>query len=54
MTKHYPAVCLAHPKILIYNKNGVVRHRNYYNCYEDVVSIFSKRYKRVIKKESVN
>jgi len=43
-----------HPNVLIYNKEGIGRHRDFYGCFDDIISIYSKRYKKMKSKQKLN
>jgi len=46
MTKHFPAKCIEHPDITIWNTEQIVRHRDLYDCNADIISIASKEWKK--------
>jgi len=46
MTKHFPAICVKHPNILFWSKEAITRHRRMENCYEEIIGIRSKAYKK--------
>jgi len=52
MTKGFPAKCVEHPEITIWNTEQIVKHREQYNCYADIVSIHSKKWAKLQKRRS--
>jgi hypothetical protein len=52
MTKGFPAICVKHPNILIYNRNGIAKHREHYSCYARIMSIHSKAYRKWKEKQA--
>lgn len=50
MTKHFPAICTKHPSYIAYNKNGIGKHREISDCWEDFISIHSKAYKKRLQR----
>ena len=46
----FPAICIKHQSTVIYSKYGVLLHRERFNCYEEIIGIYTKRYKQLKKK----
>ena len=46
MTKQYPAICSAHPWVMVYHADGIGRHRRFANCDAVFLGIYTKAYKK--------
>jgi len=51
MTRHFPAKCVEHPDITIWNVEGIIKHREQYDCNADILSIASKEFRKWREKQ---
>jgi len=51
MTKHFPAICSKHFHVQIYNKNGILLHRQVTGCDADFIGIFTRDYQKWLRRQ---